>query len=307
MRELCCVVNPAAARGGARRVWPRVQALLQERGVSYTARFTQAPGHATELVRSALLEGSETVVVIGGDGTVNEAVNGFFENGQNINPNAKLAVVPKGTGTDFSRTLGLPDELPVLVDIILQARSRQIDVGVLRCRSADGAPVERCFINIADLGYGGALLDRVNGFTKFLGGFLAYLTGMLYTLMFYDNQPISFRIDDGEEHQGVYNAVIVANGQYFGGGMWIAPGARLDDGCFEIVLVGDVSKADVVRNLPKIYRGTLSEHDKVQVLSGRKLEVWSDERVLLDADGELPGQLPAVFELLPAALQVCSG
>ncbi len=306
MKELCCIVNPAAARGRAGRVWPQVQALLQERGASFQVKFTRHPGHTTGLVREAVQQGYETVLVVGGDGTVNEAVNGFFVQGENINPQAKLAVIPRGTGTDFSRTLGLSPELPVLVDAILRGDTRLIDVGRLRCTAADGSQVERYFVNIADLGYGGALLDRVNGYTKVLGGFLAYLVGMLYTLIFYDNQPIRFRIDEGQVQEGMYNAVIVANGQYFGGGMWIAPDARLDDGLFEIVLIGDVSKLEVLRNLPRLYRGTLSEHAKVHVLRGRKIEVWSDERVLLDADGELPGQLPAAFELLPASLRVCS-
>jgi len=304
MRKLKCILNPAAARGKTRKLWPRLTAELKRLGLAHEVAFTQYPGHGIELTREALKSGFDEIVAIGGDGTVNEVVNGFFENNRLINPEAKLGIIPRGTGIDVIRSLPLPANPVVAAEVIQRANVKKVDVGRLQCLGRDNQPVVRYFLNIADLGYGGALVDRVNGFTKFLGSFLSYFVGLLYTLTFYNNEPIRYRIDDGPEEFGVFSAIIAANGQYFGGGMWIAPGARLDDGQLEFVLIGDVSKMEVIANLRRLYQGKLAENPKVVYRRGKKLEAHSDHEVLLDADGELPGKLPATFEVLPGVLSV---
>lgn len=304
MSRLKCIINPVAASGRARAIWPAYLDALQGAGIAFEAVQTTHSGHATELARHALHDGWPWIVAVGGDGTVNEVVNGFFEQERPINPEAVLAVVPQGTGTDFARTAPLPRSPETFLRSVQQKCIRRIDVGCLRCTGPDGAAVQRYFVNIADFGFGGTVAAKVNGYTKILGSFLAYISGLLYVLVAFKNPKVSLRLDDSAPRQGRFFAVIAANGQYFGGGMWIAPQAVLDDGAFEFALIEDVSKLEVVRNLRRLYRGTLHEHPKAVYLRGCKLEAWSDETVLIDMDGEMPGRLPATFELLPASLQL---
>lgn len=304
MSRLKCIINPVAASGRTKAIWPAYLDALQGAGIAFEAVQTTHSGHATELARRALHDGWTWIVAVGGDGTVNEVVNGFFEQERLINPEAVLAVVPQGTGTDFARTAPLPRSPKDFLRSVQLRHTRRIDVGRLRCLGPDGDAVQRYFVNIADLGFGGTVAAKVNGYAKVLGSFLAYVSGLLYVLVSFKNPKVNLRLDDGAPQQGRFFAVIAANGQYFGGGMWIAPQAMLDDGVFDFALIEDVSKLEVVRNLRRLYRGTLHEHPKAIYLRGRKLEAWSDETVLIDMDGEMPGRLPATFELLPASLQL---
>lgn len=301
------IINPAAGGGKADKLWQRYSGALKSQGIVCDESFTEAPEQATQLTRKALEQGNELIFAVGGDGTVNEAVNGFFENGRLINPAATLGIIPGGTGADFVRTLKVPNSPEALAESILQPKIRTIDVGCLTCRTLENDPVTRYFLNVADLGYGGALLQRYGKLNRMLPGPPAYFLGLLVNLISYRNPQLSFRIDDGEPQTGIFNAIIAANGQYFGGGMWIAPKAKLDDGLFEFVLIGDVNKLEVIANLRRIYNGTLCKHPKVTCLRGKKLEAWSEETVLLDADGELPGKLPATFEIVPGEMRVLEG
>ena len=304
MRKIVCILNPAAANGRAKKIWPKFSRALEANGLDYTLLQTERRDHATALTRKALHEGAEEIILVGGDGTTNEVVNGFFEAGELINSNARLGIVPRGTGTDLARTLHLPGKPDAAAQQIAAGKIRRIDLGRLQCTSMAGEPISRYYINIADLGLGGAIIERVDGFTSFLGATLAYFVGLLYTLMFYKNHPVHYQIDDQVEKEGKYSTIFAANGQFLGGGMWAAPRAEIDDGLLDFILVGDVNKLDVLLNLVRLYRGTLERHPKVTVLKGRKLTAWSDDEVLLDMDGEMPGKLPATFEILPGALQV---
>jgi len=298
------IVNPYAGNRRAGKHWPQVEQRLREIYPHLQAHLTTRPREATEITRRSLTEGCDLILAMGGDGTVNEVINGFFDGEKIISSQTALGFIPTGTGTDFVRSLGLPRDPLLAIDIMQRSTPRPGDVGRLRCVSRDGQPIIRYFLNIADLGFGGALVDRVNGATKRLGGFLAYLSGLLFTLTFYKNVPVHVRIDDIFDEEMVVNSINVANGQYFGGGMWMAPKARLDDGQFEIVIVGDLTWPEVLKNIPRLYRGTLAEHPKVRVFQGRRVEVTSTQEVLLDADGEAPGKLPAVFEMLPGAVKL---
>lgn len=298
------IVNPYAGNRRAGKHWPQVELRLREFFPDMQAHLTTRPQEATEVARQSLAEGFDLILAMGGDGTVNEVINGFFDGDRAVAPQAMLGFIPIGTGTDFVRSLGLPHDPLAAVERISSGVPRAADVGRLRCVGRDGQPVMRYFLNIADLGFGGALVDRVNGTTKMLGGFLAFLSGLLYTLTFYENVPVRVRIDDIVDEEMVVNSINIANGQYFGGGMWVAPQAKIDDGMFEIVIVGDVSRPEVLKNIPRLYRGTLAEYPKVKVFHGRRVEVTSAKEVLLDADGEAPGKLPAVFEMVPGAVKL---
>lgn len=298
------IINPVAGHRKTRQVWLEFTRELNKKGLFCSARETDSPGAAINLTRSAIKEGAEVIVVVGGDGTLSEVVNGFFEDGKLLNSAVKLAILPKGTGTDFYRGLRVSHKPADVADFIEKGETVKIDVGRHSYISIDGEECQRYFANIADLGYGGALIERINGLTKLLGGSAAYLLGLLYNLFKYKNVNLKFRLDDGDEQQGTFLAVIAANGRCFGGGMWIAPDAELADGLLDCVFVGDLSKIEVLGNIHRLYNGTIKEHPKAFTTHARKLEVWSEDHVLVEADGEFSGKLAVTFEIIPAQINL---
>ncbi|RMD91707.1 MAG: diacylglycerol kinase family lipid kinase [Calditrichaeota bacterium] len=282
--------------------WSEIGKKLKDVLGNFSAEFTKDILDATVITRRALQEGYDTIVALGGDGTLNEVVNGFFENDRLINPQACLGVLIGGTGSDFAKTLELPDCFEEAADILLRAEPKKCDVGLIRCLSGDGLPVQRYFINIADAGFGGLLVQRVNNSAKTLGPFFTYLIGVLRTLTIYKNIPIQIKVDESFNQELVVNSVVIANAQYFGGGMWIAPQAKIDDGLFDIVIIGDINRREALASIYKIYNGTLATHPKVTCMRGKKVVLSSAYEVLIDADGEQPGKLPATFEILPGVL-----
>lgn len=301
-RKFKLVVNPVAGNQTIAKNWSDIGKRLKEILGDFSAEFTKAVQDATTITRRGLLEGYETIVAVGGDGTINEIVNGFFENEKLINPEASFGVISFGTGGDWIKTLEIPKSLENAASLIKDNRVKKCDLGFLKCLSLDGYPVSRYFINIADAGFGGTQVHLVNNSTKRLGPFLAYLTGLLRTLITYKNKPVKIKIDDFFEQEQIVNSVVIANGQFFGGGMWIAPKAKIDDGLFEVVIVGDVSRREVLANINKLYNGTLSKHPKVNCFQGKKVTLNANCDILIEADGEQPGKLPATFELLPKVL-----
>ena len=302
-RQTAVVLNPAAANGRVAKHRERLTRALRDALGPYELLETERPGHASQLTRAAVKEGCTRVVSVGGDGTHNEVVNGLFAGQQPVNPDAVLVLVPYGTGTDFSRTLGIPRGIHALARLA-HAKPKAIDVGCVTYGLPDGGEGVHYFVNVADFGLGGMVVKRVNESTKFFGGFLTFLCAVLHTLATYRNPWVALEVDD-RRIEGPVNNVIVANGQYYGGGMHVAPEARLDSGRFEVYVIGNVGRIEAAINLPKIYRGHLLKRlDKVQYFLARRVVARSEERVLLNLDGEQPGQLPAAFEILPQALRI---
>lgn len=301
-RKIKLVVNPIAGNHTVAKNWSDFGRELKHILGDSSTEFTKDIYDATTITRQALWQGYETIIALGGDGTINEVVNGFFENEKLINPEASLGVIAMGTGGDWAKTLETPEKLEDAASLILDKRIKKCDLGLIKCQSLDGYPVIRYFINIADAGFGGTLAQLVNNSTKALGPFFAYMTGLLRTLTVYKNKPMQIKIDDFLTQEQIANSVVIANGQFFGGGMWIAPNAKIDDGLFEIAIIGDVSRREVLTNINKLYNGTLAKHPKVKYLQGKTITLNSDFEILIEADGEQPGKLPATFEIFPKIL-----
>ena len=306
------IANPASANGRTGRNWDRIYPRMKEnfRG-SFDVEMTQHRGHATELSRYAIKSGYELVVALGGDGTVNEVLNGFFGETGPINTDAAFGFLPLGTGNDLCRNLGIPGELSAALRALGEGIARRVDVGKVVASEHLGTslgspePTEaRYFLNVADFGSGGAIADRMNRTSKALGAQASLLWGIVSTLASYKNPTVTFSVDDEEEQVSTMNDFIVANGRYFGAGLKAAPDAWMDDGLFDIVMLGDFRFVETMLNLPRLKRGTHLTHPKVKSRRGKRVTARASSPVLVEADGEVMGALPAAFEIMPQALLV---
>ena len=304
------IVNPASAGGRTSRRWPALHAALLAAGVAHDVHHTTAPDDATTATRAALASGYTRVAAVGGDGTLNEVVNGFFSpDGVPLAPDAALAMLPSGTGGDFRRTAGLPTDPGKLASILRDNHTRRIDAG--RIVYDDPATAPRQFINIADCGVGGEVVARVNRSRNKSGGLrgTAVFMGIaLKALMTFGGRPVRVRLGSESLVANVQN-VIIANGRFFGGGMHIAPGADLADGVFDVVMWPAMSRRQVIAVTPAVYRGRHLGRPGVIVRRASEVRVEPlDERPLLfDIEGEQIGRAPATLTCVPAAINLCVG
>jgi diacylglycerol kinase (ATP) len=300
------VINLHSAGGKTEKRWPQLRETIHEAYGPFEAKFTDAPGSATQLTREALVKGADLVVAMGGDGTINEVVNGFFDGTRPVAPNAAFGVLPAGTGGDFIKTLGTSKEIRAAAEQLKNATPRAIDVGRLTFVGNDGSQQVRHFINIASFGIGG-LVDRyVNESSKSMGGTVSFAMATLKAGWKYKNASVRVVLDGAPPREGKIYNVAVANGRYFGGGMKVAPEASLDDGLFDVITMGDFGFGDLLLRGLDIYSGKHVTNPKVTVHRARRVEATPTDgaEVLLDVDGEAPGRLPATFELIPGGLKV---
>jgi diacylglycerol kinase (ATP) len=305
VKDALVIVNPASAGGRTGRTWHVVAATLREAGLSFDSALTTAPGEATLLTRQALAEGWPLVVATGGDGTIHEVVNGFFdETGTALDAHARLGVVPLGTGGDFRRTFDIPIDLAAAAAVLRAGRSRRIDLGRVTFDRFDGSRDARIFCNIADAGLGGEVVHRVNHGVRLGSGRLTFLLASGVSLLTWQNRRLRVEAD-GETHELTAQQAVVANARYYGGGMCIAPLAEPDDGLLDLVLVGDVGRLQNLRLMAPLRAGThLDGRFPITSRRVRRVTVKADGPVRLDVDGEQPGQVPATFEVIPSALEL---
>jgi diacylglycerol kinase (ATP) len=299
------IVNPASNRGRTRKRWGEILDGLRHFVREFKFEFTEKPLQAIDLAREAIKDGTELVIGVGGDGTMNEIANGFFEGSRIINPEATLGVVPSGTGCDLMRSLRIPAGLKGALRVISDAPSVRMDVGRVRYRSNAGADEERFFLNVADFGLGGEVVREVTE-RRLQRKASSYVRCLVTTMARYKNKRVRVRVDGETLPDGEYLIGAVANGRIFGKGMKVAPDARLDDGLFDSVFVKGFRFLEFCRHGWKLINGSHVSHPKVTVVRGRKVEAWSDEPddVLLELDGDQLGRLPATFEIVPGNLLI---
>ena len=227
-------------------------------------------------------------------------VNGLLRAGTG----AQLATIPLGTGMDFVRTYGIPTRFDEAVRVALEGAVRTIDVGRVSYREWSGAEAQRHVANVGSVGMSAAVAQRANGMSKLLGGKATFFYALTRVFFEWQNTPVTVRLDDGEAREARMHDVIVANGRWHGGAMLLAPYAEPDDGVFDVVLIGDVTKLDFVTTAPRIYKGTYLAHPKVELLHAASVSVDAPERLPIELDGEQVGTTPARFEIVPRALTV---
>jgi len=305
--HLRVILNPAAASGAAARKKAAIVRALTVGGVAPEVVHTEGPGDAGRLVREARRDGVGCVVLVGGDGTLNEAVQGYVEPDGTIAPGPDLSLIPSGTGGDFRRTFQIGDDVEQAAARVLSASPRPLDLGLLRLTGHDGLEVRRAFVNITSFGIGG-LTDRiVNTSPKWMGGKAAFLLGTLRAMLVYQNAPVRVRVDGQVVLEEPIFNVALANGRFFGGGMMIAPEADTADGLLDVVAVTDLSKFESALLAQHIYKGTHLGNPGVKITRGRIVEaepLLQSREVLIDMDGETPGRLPLRAEVAPGALRL---
>jgi YegS/Rv2252/BmrU family lipid kinase len=300
------IVNPKSQGGAVGKRWPELAETIG-RVLPFEEATTSGPGDATELTRRALRAGATRVIALGGDGTINEVIGGFFDDdGHAIAPDATFGLLPYGTGGDFRRTVNIPRDLAEAARVIAAGQRRRIDLGRLWYSTCDGQRRTRMFANIASFGVSGVVDRLVNESGKKLGR-LSFALATARATWSYRNQRVElvFDGDASSRLEITINTVAVANGRYFGGGMRVAPDAELDDGAFDVVAMGDFGFGDLLRSGRRLYSGTHLTMDKVSHRRAKVVEAQPVDpgvEVELDVDGENLGRLPARFELVPAAL-----
>ncbi len=306
-RRIAVIVNPAAHKGGAARRWPAIQTELIRRLGPFEAQFTKAPGHATELARQALAEGVRRFVAVGGDGTVNETLNGLLEpSGCLSAPDAVLCPVPAGTANELCRALGHLKHPSCAFDAAAGRHCRAIDLLRVRCTGLDGRPVERFGYLIVSVGAAATISHRTSRsrWLKKLGG-VAYLLMTPTVTLAYRNRDVSISIAGAPAGTRRLFTAMVANTENGGGGMKLMPGAKLDDGVLDLIEMGDISSLGMLFGvMPKLYSGAHIHHPKVRTSRGTSFRFESDVETLVDLDGETVGRLPLDVSVLPRALQV---
>ena len=294
------IVNPAAGAGRTRKKWPQIMERLKSIGLRFEHDFTEAPKHAVELAKEAVKQGYETVVSVGGDGTINEVVNGLYDSG--TIKDVSLGIISTGTGSDYIRTVGIPRQHQDACQRLMSPTKMLVDIGEVEYRN-NGQMEKRLFVNFAGLGFDAEVVQATTQRFKKLGGLPAYLLGLLTTFLCYRNREITLKVDGEVVTKKVCTAVM-SNGKYGGGSMFVAPDADLTDGYFDVLTIDDISKPDLLWSLPRIYKGTHLTHPKVTMQRGQEIEIESTRKLLVQADGELLGDTPARFRIIPSTLNI---
>lgn len=311
MPRIVVVLNPRAGRGRGGQSRADVERLLTaavpQAAIPTTWRIveTEASGHARELARQAAESGADILAAAGGDGTLNEVVNGLM--GQ-METNVTLGVLPLGTGNDFARCLGIGTDLNKGVEALVHGVTRPLDVGKMDVGNAAVGKEEeqangRWFLNIAGCGFDAIVAERVNRGFPLLRGTAAYLAAIAHSLLHLKPATLTLTLD-GETETVRALMCSVANATSYGGGMLVAPDARIDDGLFDICLLREAGRLEFVRAFPRVFKGTHTTHPKVTMRRARRVHIESDVPLPLLIDGEVIGTTPVTFTLVPHALHV---
>src|SRR5258707_6844967 len=307
------IVNPASADGATRDAWPKIASDLRTHFGAFSVAFTEAAGHGRHLAAEAAKQGVKLIIACGGDGTISEVVNGILES----NEETELGVLPSGTGGDFRRTLRMPNNVAAAARALRNGRMRTIDVGRVTFVNDSGERETRFFINVASFGMSTAVLDKtasgearkwIPGFApRRLGSKLSYAAATVQTTLSSTPTEVHVQLDEQPERRLRVSEFCVANARYYGGAMKIAPDAKLDDGRFDIITIGDASAFRILANSPRLYFGAHLRMSEVSHSLAKQIVARAavkDQHLAVELDGELVGRLPVTFQIVPRGLRV---
>lgn len=304
------IVNPKSASGATREKWSLTASELRAHFGPFSVAFTKSPGDGIIIAERAARDGRKFVIACGGDGTINEVANGILRSGKDV----ELGVLPSGTGGDLRRTLGLPLTNRDAAVALRNGETKLMDVGLVSFRDHDGKSARRYFLNISSVGLAASVIKRVKSTKIFdwmpiegLRGKANFAMSALQEVISPEPATVRIRIDGGDEKTLQTLCLCIANSRFFGGGMMIAPDAKINDGLLDVINVGDMSTAKIIINAHSLYRGTHLSITEVNSTLAKKIEVSAldpSNEILLETDGEMPGKLPAVYEVVPNAIRI---
>ncbi|MBK8812967.1 MAG: diacylglycerol kinase family lipid kinase [Acidobacteria bacterium] len=301
------IVNPKSASGSTKDRWAEMAADFRVHFGPFQVAFTKSAGDASAIAKRGAEQGRKLIIACGGDGTINEVANGILESGIDV----EMGILPSGTGGDFRRSLGISNTERDAARELRNGETKLIDVGRVTFQNFDDEAVSRYFLNVSSFGLSAAIIERVkrtNFFNwipkSFFRGKTSFAVSTLQEVLDLQFKTVRVRLDDGDEKPLNTVNFCVCNARYFGGGMMIAPDSSLTDGLFDVVNIGDIKTAKILLNAYKLYGGTHLTLPEVKASHARKVEVSAAEEVHIEIDGELPGKLPAVFEIVPKALRI---
>ena len=306
------IINPESAGGATREAWPGIASEMATHFGAFTCKFTSQSGEGIEIAANAARKGTKLIIACGGDGTISEVANGILASGNE----AELGILPSGTGGDFRKTIGIPSRPGDAARILRDGRTRQIDVGRVTFLKDDGEHESRYFLGVASFGMSADVIARVKAgdpewlpakAPRWLNGRISFGLAMVQAAVKMPASRVIVQLDDEPSRQMTVANLCLANARYFGGGMKIAPNAKLADGKFDVISIGDLGAPRILANAPRLYLGAhlgMSEvgHTLAKKLSARPLD--KDQRIEFEVDGELPGHLPATFQIIPKVLRV---
>lgn len=306
------IVNPASAGTATRDVWPQLASDLRTHFGPFNCAFTERPGDGRRLASEAAKEGRRLIIACGGDGTASEVANGILETGGE----SELGLLPSGTGGDFRRTLGISTRAAEAARTLRSGHTRLMDVGRVSYINHAGETETRFFLGVASFGMSPEVIECVKEGSQSwmptvaarrLSSKMSFASATIKTTLGSPRAAVAIQLDASPERRLSVANLCVANARYFGGGMKIAPDAMLDDGRFDIITIGDLSALKILTNAHQLYMGThLSIEQVNHALAARIVArpARADVKVAIEVDGELPGRLPATFEVVPRALRV---
>jgi len=300
------IVNPNAGNGKGKKDWNTISDLLKKKELSFTVKFTERKGQAIVFTKEAITSGYRKFITVGGDGTLNEVVNGVFINGICPTTDISLALIPLGTGNDWGRMFGIPLDYGKAIKIIKENKQLVHDVGLVSYFNGTEKK-ERYFINIAGLGFESVVVRRTNiQKDKGRSGKLIYFFNLLMSLLSYKNTKAEIIIDGVKSHADVFS-INVGNGRYCGGGMRQTPYALPTDGLLDVTIINGMGKFEIIRNLKILYDGTILSHPKINGYKCKNIKVSSDSIMYTEADGESLGHTPSEFSIIPAGINIVYG
>lgn len=304
------IVNPKSAGGSTERRWAKIAGDLATNFGAFQVEFTRRAGHGIELAKDSAERGRKFIIACGGDGTINEVANGILLSGKD----AELGVFPSGTGGDFRRSLNLPSSTREVAAALRDGITKKIDVGRVSFINHQNEQASRYFLNVSSFGLSASINERVKEKDalkwlpgEVLRGKAKFAISTLQEVLDFEFTTVRVRIDDSDEK--LLNTInfCVANSRFFGGGMKIAPDAKIDDGFFDVINIGDIRTAKIIFNAYRLYSGSHLSLEEVKYKNARRVEAHPAEKnqtILIETDGEIPGRLPAVYEIVPRALKV---
>ncbi len=304
MNSTLLIINPNAGKKRVHRDWPEISRLLQEAGLSYDQVFTTGELDASRFAAEALKNGVKRIISIGGDGTLNEVVHGIMQRSTSNTTDIELALIPVGTGNDWTRMYGIPLDYKGSIATIAEGFTTLQDVGLVSYETPEG-PKKRWFVNVAGIGLDAEVVFDTNARkARGSGGKIAYLISLLKAMLQYRAREVSISIDGAKVFNGKLYSANIGVCRYSGGGMQQVPAAVPDDGLFDVTVIGKVGKGKVIRNVSGLYDGSFTKMKEVSTFRGTTVDIESSDSLLLEVDGESLGRPPFNFSIQALALKV---